>query len=196
LSGVPSFSEDAFLRSFSYLRDLVSRDRLLWIPFSGRVMSSNVPAPVPLSAGFSLRRFFSGCGWLVVGDGRRLHSPDEEDVGVEWCCCSGDLLSVLLWGQRNGKNNLLPLGLLLPRICVHSFVGEVDSGVLRVSGPWPQTFRRRPFSGELEVALLRHFRSLLEETSFPANPQCGVEFPLHLLRMRLFRSRIRIRDGG
>jgi hypothetical protein len=69
-SGVPSFSEDAFLRSFSYLRDLVSRDRLLRIPFSGRVMSSNVPAPVSPSVGFSLRWFFSGCGRLVVGDGR------------------------------------------------------------------------------------------------------------------------------
>jgi hypothetical protein len=43
---------------------------LLRIPFSGRVMSSNVPAPVPPSAGFSLRRFFSGCSRLVVGDGR------------------------------------------------------------------------------------------------------------------------------
>ena len=95
-SGVPSFSEDAFFRSLSYLRDLVSRDRLLRIPFSGRVMSSNVPAPVPPSAGFSLRRFFSGCGRFVVGDGRRLHSPDEEDVGVEWNCRRGDLLSVLL----------------------------------------------------------------------------------------------------
>jgi hypothetical protein len=95
-SGVPSFSKDAFFRSFSYLRDLVSRDRLLRIPFSGRVMSSNVPAPVPSSAGFSLRWFFSGCSRLVVGDGRRLHSPDEDDVGVEWCCYRGDLLSVLL----------------------------------------------------------------------------------------------------
>jgi hypothetical protein len=95
-SGVPSFSEDAFLRSFSYLRDLVPRDRLLWIPFSGRVMPSNVPAPVSSSAGFSLRWFFSGCGRLVVGDGRRLRSPDEEDVGIEWRCCRGDLLSVLL----------------------------------------------------------------------------------------------------
>jgi hypothetical protein len=95
-SGVPSFSEDTFFRSFSYLRDLVSRDRLLRIPFSGRVMSSNVPASIPPSAGFSLRRFFSRCGRLVVGDGRRLHSPDEEDVGVEGCCCRGDFLSVLL----------------------------------------------------------------------------------------------------
>jgi hypothetical protein len=95
-SRVPSFFEDTFLRSFSYLRDLVSRDRLLRIPFSGRVMSSNVPAPVPPSAGFSLRRFFSGCGRLVVGDGGRLRSPDEEDVEIEWCCCRGDLLSVLL----------------------------------------------------------------------------------------------------
>jgi hypothetical protein len=70
LSGVPSFSEDAFFRSFSYLRDLVSRDRLLRIPLTGRVMSSNVPAPIPPSAGFSLRRFFSGCRRFVVGDGR------------------------------------------------------------------------------------------------------------------------------
>jgi hypothetical protein len=95
-SGVPSFSEDAFLRSFPYLRDLVPRDRLLRISFSGLVMSPNVPAPVSPSAGFSLRWFFSGCGRLVVGDGRRLRSPDEEDVGIEWCCCRGDLLSVLL----------------------------------------------------------------------------------------------------
>jgi hypothetical protein len=75
-SGVPSFSEDAFLRSFSYLRDLVPRDRLLRIPFFGRVMSPNVPAPVSPSAGFSLKWFFSRCGRLVVGDGRRFHSPD------------------------------------------------------------------------------------------------------------------------
>ena len=95
-SGVPSFPEDAFFRSFSYLRDLVSRDRLLRIPFPGRVMSSNVPASVPPSAGFSLRWFFSRRGRFVVRDGGRLHSPDEEDVGVEWCCCRGDFLSVLL----------------------------------------------------------------------------------------------------
>ena len=95
-SGVPSFPEDAFLQSFSYLRDLVPRDRLLRIPFSGLVMSPNVLAPVSPSAGFSLRWFFSGRGWFVVGDGRRLHSPDEEDVGVEWRCCRGDFLSVLL----------------------------------------------------------------------------------------------------
>jgi hypothetical protein len=69
-SRVPSFSEDAFFRSFSYLRDLVSRDRLLRIPLTGRVMSSNVPALIPSSAGFSLRRFFSGCSRFVVGDGR------------------------------------------------------------------------------------------------------------------------------
>jgi hypothetical protein len=94
--GVPLFSEDAFLRSFSYLRDLVPRDRLLRIPFSGLVMSPNVPTPVSPSAGFSLRWFFSGCGRLVVEDGRRLHSPDEEDVGIEWCCYHGNLLSVLL----------------------------------------------------------------------------------------------------
>jgi hypothetical protein len=95
-SGVPSFSEDAFLRNFSYLRDLVPRNRLLRIPFSDLVMSPNILAPVSPSAGFSLRWFFFGCGRLVVGDGRRLHSPDEEDIGVEWYGGRGDLLSVLL----------------------------------------------------------------------------------------------------
>jgi hypothetical protein len=95
-SGVPSFPEDAFFRSFSYLRDLVSRDRLLRIPFSGCMMSSNVSAPVPSSAGLSLRRFFSGRGRFIIGNGGRLCPPDEEDVGVERYCCRGNFLSVLL----------------------------------------------------------------------------------------------------
>jgi hypothetical protein len=95
-SGVPSFSEDAFLRSFSYLRDLVPRDRLLRISFSGLVVSPNVLVSVSSSAGFPLRWFFSGRGRLVVGDGGRLHSPDEEDVGVEWYGGRDDLFSVLL----------------------------------------------------------------------------------------------------
>jgi hypothetical protein len=95
-SGVPSFSEDAFLRSFSYLRDLVPRNRLLRIPFSGLVVSPNVSAPVSPLAGFPLRWFFSRRGRLVVGDGGRLHSPDEEDVGVEWYDGRDDLFSVLL----------------------------------------------------------------------------------------------------
>jgi hypothetical protein len=94
--GIPPFSEDTFLRSFSYLRDLVSRDRLLRVPLSGLVMSPDISASVPPSAGFLLRRFLSRCGRFVVEDGGRLHSPDEEDVGVEWCGCRGDLLSVLL----------------------------------------------------------------------------------------------------
>jgi hypothetical protein len=76
-AGIPSFSEDAFLQSFSYLRDLVPRNRLLRIPFSGLMMSPNVSASVSPSAGFPLRWFFSGCGRLVVGDGGRLHSSDE-----------------------------------------------------------------------------------------------------------------------
>jgi hypothetical protein len=67
-SGVPSFSEDAFFRSFSYLRDLVSRNRLLRIPLSDRVMSSNVPAPVSPSSGLSLMRFFSRRGRFIAGD--------------------------------------------------------------------------------------------------------------------------------
>jgi hypothetical protein len=95
-AGIPSFSEDAFLRSFSYLRDLILRNGLLRIPFSGLVMSPNISVPVSPPMGFPLRWFFSGCGRLVVGDGGRLHSPDEEDVGVEWCGGHGDLLPVLL----------------------------------------------------------------------------------------------------
>jgi hypothetical protein len=94
--GIPSFPEDTFLRSFSYLRDLVSRYRLRRVPLSGLVMSPDISASVPSSAGFPLRRFLSGCGRLVVGDGGQLHSPDEEDVEVEWSSCHGDLLSVLL----------------------------------------------------------------------------------------------------
>jgi hypothetical protein len=80
-------------------------------------------------------------------------------------------------------------------IRVHSFVGEVDSGVFRVSEPSAPTFRRRSFSEELEVVPLRHFRSSLEETSFPADPRYDVEFPLHPLQMRLSQSITRIRDA-
>jgi hypothetical protein len=59
-------------------------------------MSLDISALVPSSARFPLRRFLSGCSRLIIGDGGRLHSPDEEDVGVEWSSCHGDLLSVLL----------------------------------------------------------------------------------------------------
>jgi hypothetical protein len=59
-------------------------------------MSLDISALVPSSAGFPLRRFLSGCSRLVVGDGGRLRSPDEEDVGLEWSSYHGDLLSVLL----------------------------------------------------------------------------------------------------
>jgi hypothetical protein len=99
-------------------------------------------------------------------------------------------------GGGTERTTCFPLVSFFLAICVHSFVGEVDNGVLRVSGLSAPDFLKAIFSGELEVALLRHFRSLLEETSFSADLQCGVEFTLHLLRMRLFQSRIRIRDGG
>jgi Ca2+/H+ antiporter len=72
-------------------------------------------------------------------------------------------------------------------ICVHSFIGEVDSGVLRVSGPSAPGLLKAIFFGALEVALfpalLRYSRSL-EETSFLADLRCGVEFLLRLLWMR------------
>jgi hypothetical protein len=69
---------------------------LLRILFSGLVVSSNVSAPVSLLAGFPLRWFFSERGRLVVRDGGRLHSPDEEDIRVEWYGGRDDLFSVLL----------------------------------------------------------------------------------------------------
>jgi hypothetical protein len=95
--GIPPFPEDSFVRSFSHLRDLVSGDRLCRVSFFGFMMSPSVLASVPPSTSFSLRRFFPRYGWLVVGDGGRFHSsPDEEDVEVEWSCCDGKLLSVLL----------------------------------------------------------------------------------------------------
>jgi hypothetical protein len=66
-------------------------------PFPSLVMSSHIPASVPLSQRFTLGRFFPLHGWLVVGDGRRLQSPpDEEDVRVERRCHDGTFLSVLL----------------------------------------------------------------------------------------------------
>jgi hypothetical protein len=95
-SGIPSFPKDTFFRSFSYLRDLVSRYGLRWVPLPGLVMSPDISASVSPSVGFPLRRFLSGRSRLVVRDRGRLHSPDEEDVGVEWSSCHGDLLSVLL----------------------------------------------------------------------------------------------------
>jgi hypothetical protein len=67
-AGIPSFSEDGFLRSFSYLQDLVPRNRLLRIPFSVLVMSPNISALVSPPAGFPLRWFISERGRLVVGD--------------------------------------------------------------------------------------------------------------------------------
>jgi hypothetical protein len=95
-SGIPPLSEDTLFRGFSHLRGLVSRHRLRLVPLSGLVMSPDISASVPSSVGFLLRRFLSGYSRLVVGDGGRLHSPDEEDVGVEWCSCRDDLLFVLL----------------------------------------------------------------------------------------------------
>jgi hypothetical protein len=71
-AGVPPFPEDSFVRSFSHLRDLISRYRLRRVSFSSFVMSPNIPASVPPSVSFSLRGFFPRHDWLVVGDGRRL----------------------------------------------------------------------------------------------------------------------------
>jgi hypothetical protein len=68
-SGIPSFPKDTFLRSFSYLRELVSRYGLRRVPLPGLVMSPDISASVPPSAGFPLRRFLSGCSRLIIGDG-------------------------------------------------------------------------------------------------------------------------------
>src|SRR5688572_1572622 len=105
-----------------------------------------------------------------------FHSPlrpeeRKEQLASPWSPSSSRSVSILLSGTWTVE-----------------FSGSVS--------PRPLTFRRRFFSEEREVALLRHFRSSLEEISFPADPRYGVEFPLHPLQMRLFRSRIRIRGAG
>jgi hypothetical protein len=155
-------------------------------------MSLDILASVPPSAGFPLRRFFSGHGRLIVGDGGRLHSPDEEDVGVEWCGGRGDLLSVLLRGRRNEKNNLLPPGLvclLLPcdlRPFFRRGSRQWSSPGQRALDPW--LAEGDLFFGALEVALFpsssRFSRSVLGRTSSLADRRCGVEFPFHLLWTR------------
>jgi hypothetical protein len=115
---------------------------LLWIPLSGLVMSPDISVSVSPSTRFPLRWFFSGRGRFVVGDGGRLHSPDEKNVGVEWCGCRGDLLSVLLRGRRHGKNNLLPPGFVcffLPcDLCpfFHRGSRQWSSPGQRALGPW------------------------------------------------------------
>jgi hypothetical protein len=67
---VPSLSEDSFVRSFSHLRNFISRYRLRRVPFPSFVMSPNIAASVPPSTSFPLRRFFPKHGWLIIGDGR------------------------------------------------------------------------------------------------------------------------------
>jgi hypothetical protein len=68
-AGIPPFPKDSFVRSFSHLRDLISRYRLCRVSFSGFMMSPSIPASVPPLVSFPLRRFFPRHGWLVVGDG-------------------------------------------------------------------------------------------------------------------------------
>jgi hypothetical protein len=102
------------------------------------VMSPDILASVPSSAGFPLRRFLSRCSRLVVGDGGRLHSPDEEDVGVDGAAVVA-IFFLFSFEGRDTERTICFLPVLFVSfflvICVHSFVGEVDSGVLRVSGP-------------------------------------------------------------
>jgi hypothetical protein len=81
LSGIPSFPEDTFFWSFSYLRDLVSRYGLRWVPLPGLVMSPDTSASVSPSAGFPLRRFLSGCSRLVVKDGGDSTLPMKSTSG-------------------------------------------------------------------------------------------------------------------
>jgi hypothetical protein len=133
--GIPSLPEDPFFWSFSYLWGLVSRYGLHQVPFSDLVMSPNIPASVPSSAGFSLRRFFPGRSRFVVGDGGRLHSPDEEDVGVEWHCRCVELLPALLWGQRHFGSQLAEGGFCSERwrsrffLLCSDFLGDFWAGL-------------------------------------------------------------------
>jgi hypothetical protein len=66
---VPPLSEDSFVWSFSHLQNFILGYRLRRVLFPCFVMSPNISALVPLSASFSLRRFFPRHGWRVIGDG-------------------------------------------------------------------------------------------------------------------------------
>jgi hypothetical protein len=74
-AGIPPFPKDSFIRSFSHLRDLISRYRLRRVSFSGFMVSPSILASIPSLASFSLKRFFPRHGWFIVGDGGRFHSP-------------------------------------------------------------------------------------------------------------------------
>jgi hypothetical protein len=73
-------------------------------------------------------------------------------------------------------------------IRVHSPIGEVDNGVLRVDGPWAPSLLKVIFSGALEVvpfpALPRFSRRFLRKILSPVDPQSDAELPPHLLQMR------------
>ena len=68
-AGIRPFPENSFIRSFSHLRDLISRYRLCRVSFSSFMMSPNIQVSVPPSVSFSLRRFFPGRSWFIVEDG-------------------------------------------------------------------------------------------------------------------------------
>ena len=67
-SGIPPFPEDPFFWSLSHLRDLILCHGLRRVPLSGFMMSPNISASVPSSAGFPLRKFFPGRGWFIIRD--------------------------------------------------------------------------------------------------------------------------------
>jgi hypothetical protein len=80
-------------------------------------------------------------------------------------------------------------------IRVHSFVGEANSGVFRVSEPSAPDLPEAIFFRRAGGCAFPAFPGLLEETSFSVDPRYGVEFPLHPLQTRSSRSGTRIRDA-
>jgi hypothetical protein len=73
-------------------------------------------------------------------------------------------------------------------IRVHSFVGEVDNGVLRAEGPSAPILLEVIFLGALEVAPFpaspRFSRRFLRKAFSLADPRGDAEFPPHPLQMR------------
>jgi hypothetical protein len=80
------------------------------------------------------------------------------------------------------------LAFLFLVICVHSFVGEVGSGVLRAS-KFPVLDLQED---ALSAVLFRLSWGFPRKVSSPMDLLCGAEFPSHLPQTRWPQSRIRI----
>jgi hypothetical protein len=102
---VPLFTERSIIWGFPRFRRFVPRNWLSRVPFSGRVVTPNVPVLVMMMACLMMRGLLPRHGGLVVGDGGVLYSPmDEEDIreirawshSIHPSCC------LQRWGSQDG----------------------------------------------------------------------------------------------